>query len=62
VSIVERVAETASDPRKVFSFARSDRDALVLLRTIMNFDMPTGCPPTVEQPWLPLVDHILRFL
>ena len=62
MNIVERVAEAAADPRKVFSFAQSDRDSLVLLRTIMNFDLSTGAPPAVEHPWLPLVDHILRLL
>jgi hypothetical protein len=62
VNIVERVAEAVADPRKVFLFSRNDRDSLVLLRTIMNFDLSTGEPPVVEHPWLPLVDHILRLL
>ena len=62
MNIVERVAEAVIDPRKVFSFSRNDRDSLVLLRTIMNFDLSTDEPPAVEHPWLPLVDHILGLL
>lgn len=62
MSIVERVAEATSDPRKMFAFSRDDRSALALLRTIMNFNLATGCPPVVEHPWLPVVDHILELL
>lgn len=62
VGIIDRVARSAADPRKCGTFSRRDRDALVLLRTIMDFDMATGRPPVVEHPWLPVVDHILRLI
>jgi hypothetical protein len=60
-SIIGRVAEAVYDPGKMFAFSRDDRDALMLLRTIMDFDPTTG-RTDVKHPWLPVVDHILELL
>lgn len=60
-NIIGRVAEAVYDPGKMFAFSRDDRDALVLLRTIMDFDPTTG-RTGVKQLWLLTVDHILELL
>ena len=61
-SVIERVVEAASDPRKDLEFSRDDRDALVILRTIVDFDLGTGRPPDVKHPALPVIDRILELL